>query len=117
MLPTKVDMIKPIVIEAIPAPASRLSGETPSVCNTAKIIAMTAIVPMKNWRTAAAWAPICEVKEVFDRRMKNRIVSQKPMINAILIVFTMNVGRFIGAAMNRSKRRIVVNAIPPEMRG
>ncbi len=112
MLPTKVDMIRPMVIEAIPAPVRRLSGETPSVCSTARIMTRMAMVPMKNWRIVAAWAPICEVMADFEWRMNSRIVSQKPMIRAILMVCIRKVGRFMGAAMNRSKRRIVLKAKP-----
>jgi hypothetical protein len=65
MPPTKVDIIKPNVIETMPAPVSSVSGETPSVCSTPKLITITAIAPIENCRTVAAWFPIRAVMNDF----------------------------------------------------
>jgi hypothetical protein len=105
--PTKVDMIKPIVIVAIPAPASKLSGETPSVFNTPKPITRTAIAPIENCKSVAAWAPMRVVKNGFARCKNSRIINQKPTIRMIRKVSLEKINRFIGAATNRSKRYTV----------
>jgi len=101
--PTKVDMIKPIVMEIMPAPVSRVSGETPSVCSTPKLITIITMAPMKNCRTEAAWAPIRVVSSGLVRRKSNINSSEKLKIRVIRKACLRRVGRFIGAATNRSK--------------
>jgi len=102
MLPTKVDITKPIVIEMMPAPVSNVSGETPSVCSTPKLITMTAIAPIENCRTVAAWFPMRLVMNGFACRKSSIIVSQKPRIMMILKACIRNKGKLMVAAINRS---------------
>jgi hypothetical protein len=92
-----------MVIDAMPAPTSRLSGENPRVCSTPKVITRTATTPIENCRTVAAGAPRREVKNGFTRCKKSRINSQKPTIRIIRIVSLEKINRFVGAATSWSK--------------
>jgi hypothetical protein len=101
-LPTKVDIIKPIVIERMPALVSNVSGETPIVCSTPKLITRTAIAPIENCRTVAAWFPMRVVMKGFAFRKSSIIASPKPRIMMILKACVRKVDRLSAAAINRS---------------
>jgi hypothetical protein len=102
ILPTKVDIIKPVVIEAIPAPVSNIPGEKPSVCSTPKLITIADIAPIENCRIVSAWFPMRLVMNCFDFRRSITIANQKPTIRIILKDCIRNVGKFTVAETNRS---------------
>jgi hypothetical protein len=103
MPPTKVEIIKPAVMEIIPALVRRVCGETPRTPRIPKLIAMIAIIKNPNCRIVDVWVPICGVNKGLARRRRSSTVNPKKRTIAILVDSLRKIGSSIGAAMNKSK--------------
>ena len=77
MPPPKVEIIKPAVIDMMPALVRSVCGETPMMPRIPKFIAKTTSAKKPNWRIVAAWTPICGVNKGLIRRNRRIAVNPK----------------------------------------
>ena len=97
--PTKVEMIKPMVMEAKPAPVMRVWGETLRTLRTANNITRIAMEPMKYCSMVLVCSPKCLAMSGFERFMNMSMVSQKPTIRAISMAWFASSERLMGSSM------------------
>ena len=98
-----MDITSPAVIEIIPAPVKSSVGETPKMFRIPKAMTNIAIASITYSIIVEAWFPILGVISGLRRRKISIAVNQKTKIIVILKAWAVNIGRFTGLAINKSK--------------